>query len=255
MIGGARSRPFIPSTRHRPVAARLSPIGDVMADMRPEEKSEDEISVGCPSPPKYDSDASEIHDDYFKPLKKLKMVQIDKVTYSISSSKKKKRQRRQSLESAETGTNGVKSFSILDILNHRPARESRIVRPWDEGGSCLPAHRGLLPPPPILYRPKSADMYETCSSGRSSTSECCTSPDIVPCGRQQQSRKPKDTSPLDALFQMTSKTFEELNGESGQGKFDSFVTSKLNTKIRLFYKCITKVTCGKRLLRLAVYVI
>nr|XP_024214323.1 transcription factor LBX1-like [Halyomorpha halys] len=184
--------------------------------MRPEEKSEDEISVGCPSPPKYDSDASEIHDDYFKPLKKLKMVQIDKMTYSISSSKKKKRPRRQSLESAETGTNGVKSFSILDILNHRPARESRIVRPWDEGGSCLPAHRGLLPPPPILYRPKSADMYETCSSGRSSTSDCCTSPDIVPCGRQQQGRKPKDTSPLDALFQMTSKTFEELNGESGQ---------------------------------------
>ena len=204
-----------------------------MADMRPEEKSEDEISVGCPSPPKYDSDASEIHDDYFKPLKRLKMMQIDKMTYSISGSKKRKKPRRQSLDSAENGTNGVKSFSILDILNHRPTRESRIVRPWDEGGSCLPAHRGLLPPA-HLYRPKSAELYETCSSGRSSTSDCCTSPDIVPCSRQRlQPRKQKDSSPLDALYQMTSKTFEELNGESGQGRAALYFMSFTSTVVTL----------------------
>ncbi|KAF6209385.1 hypothetical protein GE061_015132, partial [Apolygus lucorum] len=217
---------------------------------REEDRSEDEISVGCPSPAAYknednsednsrDSEGEERPDDYFKPLKRLKMMQIEQVSYSIAGKKAKRIRptRRQSLPE-EQGA-GVKSFSILDILNHRPAKETRIVRPWDfgtaEGTSCVPppAHRGLLPPPPLLYRlpslppgsrPKSAEMYETCSSGRSSTagSDCCTSPDILNCvsprrpqpTQQQRKLGKNDTSPLDALFQMTSKTFEELNGES-----------------------------------------
>ncbi|KAG8257193.1 hypothetical protein J6590_054781 [Homalodisca vitripennis] len=233
-----------------------------------------------------EDDTEHREDEYFKPLKKLKMMQIDKVSYSINRAKSSKRihrphqshspkeststVRRQSLE--DSSSNGVKSFSILDILNHRPSKgvrleeprdtvvPTRIVRPWDYGGledpsgSCLPppAHRGLIPPPPPLLleryhrvhqhlRPKSADFcssYDTStcsSSGRSSTggSDCCTSPDILNCtvnspGPAHQRRPPPQTqrksgkqassSPLDALFQMTSKTFEELNGEGGSGE-------------------------------------
>ncbi|KAL5232866.1 hypothetical protein ACI65C_000276 [Semiaphis heraclei] len=80
------------------------------------------------------------------------------------------------------------------------------------------------------HRPKSAD-YETstCTSGRSSTdgSECCTSPEIASCTqsnpssssaaaarKQQAAGKNNDnSSPLDALFQMTSKTFDQLHGD------------------------------------------
>lgn len=255
-----------------------------------------------------DEDSERLQDDdYFKPLKKLKMIQIDKVSYSISGnnrSKSAKRAhqriqqqqnqeatsvRRQSLTEEVTSASaggGVKSFSILDILNHRPLKgaqrleepkesvvNTRIVRPWDygnldevAGSSCIPppAHRGLIPPPPMLIdrfhhrvhhmRPKSADFcssYDTStcsSSGRSSTggSDCCTSPDIINCtvsspnpvhgsshrrsGHQAQTHSSqrkssgggggggKTQTPLDALFQMTSKTFEELNGEASTGK-------------------------------------
>jgi hypothetical protein len=204
------------------------------------EESEGEISVGCPSPvPRGDSEESEDRpeDDYFKPLKKLKMMQIDKVSYSIAGKAAAKRRARRREPREPPG--GVKSFSILDILNHRPSREpqgARIVRPWDtaesSAGGPPPAHRGLLPPPPLLYR---IPDYETCSSGRSSTggSDCCTSPDIVNCTslssptrstHRPQHRKPAhpsgkpNASPLDALFQMTSKTFEELNGDPSQGE-------------------------------------
>ncbi|KAK6618771.1 hypothetical protein RUM43_013162 [Polyplax serrata] len=143
------------------------------------------------------------------------------------------------------GQNGVKSFSILDILNHRPkAKEdgkgesgSKIVRPWDSKTAETVGKRA---------RPKSADFcysetLSTCSSDRSSTagslggsgSDCCTSPDIINCSvsgtsggtsRQQQrvagkSVQGKNTSPLDALFQMTNKTFDGMNGETSGGKF------------------------------------
>ena len=145
------------------------------------------------------------------------------------------------------GQNGVKSFSILDILNHRPKGKeetktesgSKIVRPWDSKGSESGGKR---------TRPKSADFcysetLSTCSSDRSSTagslggsgSDCCTSPDIINCSvsggtsggtssRQQQQRvggktvQGKNTSPLDALFQMTNKTFDGMNGETSGGK-------------------------------------
>ncbi|KAL0276913.1 UNVERIFIED_CONTAM: hypothetical protein PYX00_004374 [Menopon gallinae] len=142
------------------------------------------------------------------------------------------------------GQNGVKSFSILDILNHRPRTKeeakgdsgSKIVRPWDSKTEQSSGKR---------TRPKSADFcysetLSTCSSDRSSTagslggsgSDCCTSPDIINCsvsgtssGSSRQQQRPtgkasqgKNTSPLDALFQMTNKTFDGMNGETSGGK-------------------------------------
>lgn len=151
--------------------------------------------------------------------------------------------------------NGVKSFSILDILNHRPRQddgrgEGKIVRPWAEKAEK---------PTDLCY----SETLSTCSSERSSTagsvigsaSECCTSPDIV-CSvsgtsggtsRQQRSggganggktAGGKNTSPLDALFQMTSKTFDGMNGEPQTGKYilsDKFNnhSNKFNTQLNL----------------------
>ncbi len=230
-------------------------------------------------------------EEYFKPLKRLKMMKIDKTSFSISERSKSnvnKRWYRQNNHKVsnmisqveETSTDdssqtGVKSFSICDILSHKPSKNtassSKIVRPWD----CEPheepapnpylipppAHRGILPQPPLflsqfhpqqialhLQRVKSEDMssaYESCSSsGRSSTggSDCCTSPDVLNCSVQnsslsvsqhhqphrsrnaEPSQRSKSTngksnsSPLDALFQMTNKTFDELNGDPNAGK-------------------------------------
>ncbi|XP_034255527.1 homeobox protein HMX3-like [Thrips palmi] len=318
------------------------------------EDDDDEISVGCPSPSPHaarddrmSDDEEEYHrrhyrsgssspehrqeDDYFKPLKKLKMMQINKQARKL---------RRQSaspptlptplppppppavaaFESEQTpsGTSptGVKSFSIMDILNHRPrpahspvpppppvavpcpsaaamhrvdaahaavglmlqspamlaaaaSAASRIVRPWDFGGMLDPAimmerihqqqqtlrrhqqhvqhvqqqHLHLQQQAAAhhqaqqalsLSRPQSADLSSSaCSSGRSSTaSDCCSpSPDVR---RQQQQQQGKDgNSPLDALFQMTSKTFDGLNGEQaaeGSGSHLNLFNSRQQTK-------------------------
>lgn len=285
-----RTESFVLSRRHDP-EERSSGDEVENSDERTSSLSSASTTIHCRRPShtcSSEDDQEHREEEYFKPLKKLKMMQIDKVSYSINRSKTPKRihrphqshspresssaVRRQSLEDSSSG---VKSFSILDILNHRPALQkggrleeprdsvvpTRIVRPWDYGvedpsGSCLPppAHRGLIPPPPPLLleryhrqalqhlRPKSADFcssYDTStcsSSGRSSTggSDCCTSPDILNCTvsspgtahhqrrpppqPQRKQGKPQGASPLDALFQMTSKTFEELNGEGGPGK-------------------------------------
>ncbi|XP_057337879.1 lateral signaling target protein 2 homolog [Microplitis mediator] len=65
-------------------------------------------------------------DDYFKPLKKLKMVQ------PIQPSDDDEEER-------DTNEHGVKSFSIIDILSHRP--KAKIVRPWDSTESSNNHHR------------------------------------------------------------------------------------------------------------------
>ncbi|XP_021940277.1 putative GPI-anchored protein pfl2 [Zootermopsis nevadensis] len=263
-----------------------------------------DISVGCPSPApscpqqvdtssssssscfssarttvaEQDTHSEETvdEDEYFKPLKKLKMMQINKVAVALTTNHKQSKTNvtvaplPASRHINSNQSTGVKSFSILDILNHRPrtntndravceSNSARIVRPWDLNTSNGVSSPSLHP------RPKSADLCyasetlsSTCSSGRSSTagsiaSDCCTSPDIINCtitsspttsaaqvrhhaavvsqhhrhfssaqraassGKGSSASgggKTPNTSPLDALFQMTSKTFEELNGEA-----------------------------------------
>lgn len=195
-------------------------------------------------------------DDYFKPLKRLKMVPIQQ------SDEEDDRER-------ETNERGVKSFSILDILSHRP--KAKIVRPWDTAESNLNHHRhhphhhhhhhtphsgprdlslmgmslasisGSISEPPLS---------SSSSSGRSSVSDSGSPDPLVhhhhhhhsihhglhpglhhPAMQQQFKRKasqqaqsgqngkrqPGQGSPLDALFQMTSKTFDA--GEHSQGRF------------------------------------
>ncbi|XP_014476955.1 PREDICTED: lateral signaling target protein 2 homolog [Dinoponera quadriceps] len=210
-------------------------------------------------------------DDYFKPLKRLKMVPMQ------HSDEEDERER-------ESNDRGVKSFSILDILSHRP--KAKIVRPWDTADSGLghqhrhhhlhhhqphhPHHHHLHhhhhhsgPRDLSLMGMSLASMSgsisepplsSSSSSGRSSVSDS-GSPDplahhhhhhaalhhglhpglhhpALPQQPQQPQFKRKTSqqqqqhagqngkrttgqgSPLDALFQMTSKTFDA--GEHSQ---------------------------------------
>lgn len=244
--------PYVQKTFESPVSTRSnSPDGTAVGspmhhNQCDEMMSDDEISVGCPSPaltsPKhynrYDDPNTEINqrygesDDYFKPLKRLKMVNPDKSPQYEPEPEPEQPERSSSSE------NGVKSFSIIDILNHRPARSlhtPRIVRPWDieaesEAQQSLERfHRQLKAQQLALLRPEFASAFnstisytsETGSDRSSSVTSDCCSPDIVPTTSRSrhpgQQKGPPGSTPLDALFQMTSKTFDSTNGESSTG--------------------------------------
>lgn len=134
-------------------------------------------------------------DEYFKPLKKLRMVQLQQEEAALA---------------ARTQA-GVKSFSITEILSHKPivakapeATGGRIVRPWDtdddDDGS----------------RPQSVDdmSVSSASSSVGSPRPASSGPGSTSSGHGLARPRGKDGNPLDALFQMTSKTFEGL--KSGQ---------------------------------------
>lgn len=226
-----------------PMSSR-SPSPNLREQNESKYASEDEISVGCPSPalasspsysmkqsPDYTSTTCRCPDDsedYFKPLKKLKMVEVE-AERRISPTVE-----------VEERNDGVKSFSIVDILNHKPSKPqcNRIVRPWDidpeieaHHQRLESFHRQLKVQQLALLRPEFAAFSvsytsETGSDRSSSVASDCCSPDIVSSAtqrqRQQQAKQPGAT-PLDALFQMTSKTFDSSAGESSAGKSQIFV--------------------------------
>lgn len=209
--------------------------------------SDDEISVGCPSPAVHprSEDRSPNYlianqaclaencrcikepesEDYFKPLKKLKMVRLST-----------ERRTSPTLEVLPDRSEGVKSFSIEDILNHKPAKSvqnNKIVRPWDldpeiEAQQSLERfHRHLKAQQLAMLRPEFAfnpSYTSETGSDRSSsvTSDCC-SPDIVTSSTIHRQKHPLSkqpgATPLDALFQMTSKTFDSSAGESSAGEW------------------------------------
>lgn len=199
-------------------------------------------------------------DDYFKPLKRLKMMPMQ------PSDEEDERER-------ESTERGVKSFSILDILSHRP--KAKIVRPWDTVETNVSHHRRhkdvlmqqtqsqLLQQQMRHSTPRDLSLMSmslgsisgsisepplssSSSSGRSSVSDSGSPDPLVhhhhhhmqalhpglhhPAMQQQMKRKsshanqtlqngkrtPGQGSPLDALFQMTSKTFDA--GEHSQGE-------------------------------------
>lgn len=223
-------------------------------DMESRASSEDEISVGCPSPPASPAD------DYFKPLKKLKMVPLEREEPQATRRPASPEER--NIPTAHRHFDGVKSFSILDILSHRPQQEQKkIVRPWDlharesahalqrlqqqlrlEQQLQLQQHMELGEPwrsrelqlelgEPWRARAelqlelqqlraqrllgRSAADSETASSRSSSGSECCSPGGARPNNR---ARAPPLGTPLDALFQMTSKTFEANSSEASAGR-------------------------------------
>lgn len=142
------------------------------------------------------NDKSSADDDYFRPIKKLRMVDVRP---NIAPSPAQK---------------PLTSFFIRDILNHTPsaprrnsiATERGIVRPWDFGAAttCHSSAAGSR------RRPRSAD--DDSRSDKSDVSDSSESPAGVAV----------NASPLDALFEMTSKAFEGLDAdEKATGKSSS----------------------------------
>ena len=127
-----------------------------------------EISVGSPSPPP--SETSKNGDDYFQPLKRLKMNENggeDNNNHSDTS--------RTTNSSTKSTVEGVKSFSIADILGrdsnkssnprdtinslaHSLHQQARIVRPWDHLQHPI-SIRPLLPPALLPALPQSLPCH------------------------------------------------------------------------------------------------
>ncbi|XP_053981141.1 ubiquitin carboxyl-terminal hydrolase 34-like isoform X2 [Hylaeus volcanicus] len=252
----------------RGLRTRESSGGESVTTLREDEEDEEDDEEMDSRASSNGASAAGATDDYFKPLKRLKMVQVQ------HSDEEDDRDR-------DANERGVKSFSILDILSHRP--KAKIVRPWDTVESSLGHHHrhhihqqqqshhqhhlhhhhhnhstaardlslmgmslasmsGSISEPPLS---------SSSSSGRSSVSDS-GSPDPLahhhslhhglhhpalhhPALQQQQQqqqfkrktsqqhgsqsghhgkRTTGQGSPLDALFQMTSKTFDA--GEHSQ---------------------------------------
>ena len=183
-------------------------------------------SVRLPrTPPSPHSD-----DEYFKPLKKLRMMQLQK-----QEEQQKQSNSLNNLQPNEPGVSvpqvsphnvlharqsphqvgGVKSFSIHDILNHQPPTQNqpnhqqsihialatrRIVRPWDTDED----------------EEEEDDSMSVCSSSESSS--VVGSPRPASEGSAASTARRKEGNPLDALFQMTSKTFSSIKNGTGAGK-------------------------------------
>nr|CAI5851955.1 unnamed protein product [Callosobruchus analis] len=235
-IGAERMSPYQGSISSRSPSPAVHPHSSTMEETK--YISDDEISVGCPSPalqssptysrsrdtsPSYSCRCPDDSEDYFKPLKKLKMVEVE--------------ERKISTVEVEERNDGVKSFSIADILNHKPSKSqcTRIVRPWDIDPEVEAHqqrlenfHKQLRVQQLALLRPDFAAFNvsytsETGSDRSSSVQSDCCSPDIVSTAQQQRQRQQQQQgktpggTPLDALFQMTSKTFDSSAGESSAG--------------------------------------
>lgn len=263
--------------------SRTRESGDSVTTLRDDEEDDEEEEEVDSRTGSNGATTAGTTDDYFKPLKRLKMVQVQ------HSDEEDERER-------ESNDRGVKSFSILDILSHRP--KAKIVRPWDTVDSGLShQHRHHLQQhqhhqhhlhhhhhhsshPSHAAGPRDLSLMgmslasmsgsisepplsSSSSSGRSSVSDS-GSPDPLahhhhhhaalhhaaihpglhhpalqqPQQQQHQQFKRKTSqqhgshagqngkrttgqgSPLDALFQMTSKTFDA--GEHSQGKHSKF---------------------------------
>lgn len=109
---------------------------------------------------------------------------------------------------------GVKSFSITDILSHKPTVKKNHTTSNSSGSSNSSrtidienvVHQRIVRP----WDPHQSNK----SNGR---------------------RNSSDSSPLDALFQMTSKTFEGLNGHhDSSGKLLSLLASQSFLKLTKF---------------------
>ena len=186
-------------------------------------------------------------EDYFKPLKKLKMA---------------------SKKPAEGQSSGLPSFNIHDILQHRPVLPSpvpnavnsiRLYRPWDFGASaenaaaaaaaaafmCAPPNffpslrhfhphllAGFPPIPPQPHIPGPPHGLSPHSSGGRPPHVILSSPnndegsstDEQPSDDEESGQRGKngEESPLDALFQMTNKTFDGFNRPPPTGEFVIF---------------------------------
>lgn len=214
-----------------------------------------EISVGAPSPP------PEHHgDDYFRPLKRLKGISSSDRSSSPPSRSSLEGVKSFSIADILGHEEPLHNLQNQNHLHH----QTKIVRPWDHLRGPVPVPvRPFVPPALLHYEHRLALDYqrqiqehlnaqaqllrhmnmsmdiipsESGSDRSSSAASDCCSPDIggrlsdhhhsqqsSPQSGSAKSIQPNGT-PLDALFQMTNKSFDEANGENGSGKCNTFVT-------------------------------
>lgn len=182
-------------------------------------------SIIDPGDEKENSNSDSDSEEYFKPIKKLKMMPSSPSSSSPPPN------------SPEPTDNSkpLTSFLIKDILSYKPKHHSSpctnvtynehhpingIVRPWDLDTNNFRNHRiqnhlkntfGHPHPSSLVQnrRPRSADDD---SRSERSESDSLESP-------ASTSALNAITSPLDALFEMTSKAFDGVDGsEKSSGK-------------------------------------
>lgn len=179
------------------VPSPVQATGEDTKDDDNEEVDIDVTSVPSEGDPLVSSDVDgpSEDDEYFKPIKKLCMAPARASAPLVSV--------------AAPSSKPLSSFFIKDILKHKPASMQRttipaIVRPWDLDGAGASRRS----------RPRSADDD---SRSERSESDSPESPAVAN----------PNASPLDALFEMTSKAFEGLEAnEKASGKYPfHFMTS------------------------------
>lgn len=171
---------------------QASAAGEDTKDDENEEVDIDVTSVPSEGDPLVSSDVDgpSEDDEYFKPIKKLCMAPARASAPLVSV--------------AAPSSKPLSSFFIKDILNHKPVSMQRtslpgIVRPWDLDGAGASRRS----------RPRSADDD---SRSERSESDSPESPAVTN----------PNASPLDALFEMTSKAFEGLEAnEKASGEYFS----------------------------------
>ncbi|XP_054159603.1 transcription factor LBX2-like [Oppia nitens] len=156
-----------------------------------------------------------LDEDYFKPYKRLRMQESSGAdTEDKSIMKQTVTPRRESpVDEVNESDKPLTSFLIKDILSHKPKMctdiinsETRgIVRPWDLDTSQHNTLHHINNFDRISHhnrRPRSADDDSRSERSESDSSE---SPTISGTNNAL-------TSPLDALFQMTTKAFDGIDG-------------------------------------------
>ena len=192
----------------------------IMRKRKNSEKSEIDENSDTEKPLDFCTTKKE-ENSYFLPFKKLEMTENN--FKNQAENQLKTQQNQPIINSAKK--RGVAGFSIDDILSHKTAALQQekqqkaeqlsqpIVRPWDivaaasaNAAAAAHAHSGASPN----------------SSGNSGGGG------HFPPSRKSGGSKNQqggDSSPLDALFQMASKTFEGLKAKSG--KLRTFIFNEL----------------------------
>ncbi|KAG4068011.1 hypothetical protein HA402_010697 [Bradysia odoriphaga] len=216
------------------------------ASSPPASPAPSEISVGAPSPP-----PEHQGDDYFRPLKRLKGISSSDRSSSPPSRSSLEGVKSFSIADILGHEEPMNNLQNQNHLHH----QTKIVRPWDHLRGPVPVPvRPFVPPALLHYEHRLALDYqrqiqehlnaqaqllrhmnmsmdiipsESGSDRSSSAASDCCSPDIggrlsdhhhsqqsSPQSGSAKSVQPNGT-PLDALFQMTNKSFDEANGENG----------------------------------------
>lgn len=239
------------------------------ASSPPPSPAPSEISVGAPSPP------PEHHhgDDYFRPLKRLKGISSSDRSSSPPSRSSLEGVKSFSIADILGHEEPINNLQNQNHLHH----QTKIVRPWDHLRGPVPVPvRPFVPPALLHYEHRLALDYqrqiqehlnaqaqllrhmnmsmdiipsESGSDRSSSAASDCCSPDIggrlsdhhhsqqsSPQSGSAKSVQPNGT-PLDALFQMTNKSFDEANGENGSGKCKPLLLPQ-HILVTLFFRLI-----------------